>query len=199
MSSKQSISLTELSKEIHKNAIEHGWCDRERSLGEIIALCHSELSEALEEFRNGKPNAYVVRDTSTFPQYESCKKEITDIHNWREDEKPEGIATELADCIIRILDYCGEYNIDVDKELYDVAECGIDCIVDIKPDFADFICDCHNYLSYSYRAQDIISLLNVVLLINKWANKNNVDMGTIMYVKHKYNITRPYRHGGKRI
>ena len=50
------------------------------------------------------------------------------------DGKPEGIATEMIDCIIRILDWCGKENLDVDK---------------------------------------------------------------LLELKHVYNKTRPYRHGGK--
>jgi NTP pyrophosphatase (non-canonical NTP hydrolase) len=32
-------------------------------------------------------------------------------------EKPEGWATELADCIIRIMDVCEFYNVDLEKIL----------------------------------------------------------------------------------
>ena len=39
--------FNELRDEVHENAVKHGWWDEERSFGEIIALCHSELSEAL--------------------------------------------------------------------------------------------------------------------------------------------------------
>ena len=43
--------LNRLAADIHRNAVEHGWWEGERSFGEIVALCHSELSEALEEYR----------------------------------------------------------------------------------------------------------------------------------------------------
>lgn len=49
--------------------------------------------------------------------------------------KPEGIPIELADCIIRILDYCGKEGIDIEEAIK---------------------------------------------------------------IKHEYNLTRPYRHGGKK-
>ena len=101
------INIKEFVKEVHQNAKEHGWWDDERSFGEIIALCHSELSEALEEFRNREPLMY-FREINGF--------EVSDMSEWR-GEKPEGIATELADCIIRIFDYCGHVGIDIEEAL----------------------------------------------------------------------------------
>ncbi len=87
------MNLNEFANEVHENAVAHGWWDEEKSFGEIIALCHSELSEALEEYRNHKPVYYIS------------------------GSKPEGMATELADCIIRILDYCGHIGIDIESIL----------------------------------------------------------------------------------
>lgn len=108
-------NLNELSKEIHANAVEKGWWDKPVSFGEIIALCHSELSEALEEYRNGKPQVYFMKKDKTSAYFgENDYDECTILNKWN-GEKLEGIATELADCIIRILDYCGKENIDIDK------------------------------------------------------------------------------------
>jgi NTP pyrophosphatase (non-canonical NTP hydrolase) len=84
------MNLNEWAKKIHKNAVDHGWWDEDRSFGETVALCHSELSEALEAYRDGEPLEY------------------------QKGAKPEGIAVEMIDCMIRILDWCGHEDVDVE-------------------------------------------------------------------------------------
>ena len=84
--------INEIAKEIHKNAVAHGWWEETRTFPEIVALIHSELSEALEEYRSNHG--------------------VTEVY--QEAGKPEGVPIELADAIIRILDYCGYARIDID-------------------------------------------------------------------------------------
>ena len=90
--------LNDLAKEIHENAVSKGWWETERPFPEIIALCHSELSEALEEYRDGRPVSAIY--------FQGDKTG---------HDKPEGVPVELADCIIRILDYCGHKGINIDE------------------------------------------------------------------------------------
>ncbi len=99
--------LQQIAQEIHENALEHGWWDKgERNVGELFMLCVSELAEAFEEYRNGKKmdEVYYSKDTQGI-------------------NKPEGIPSEIADVIIRLLDICGFYNINIgemvmEKHLY---------------------------------------------------------------------------------
>lgn len=104
-------TLNEWARDIHQNAVEHGWWDEPRSFGDIVALCHSELSEALEEYRNGKPMIYGC--CGHCDKETQCEVDGKPEHSC----KPEGIATEMVDCLIRILDWCGKEGVDVEAVL----------------------------------------------------------------------------------
>lgn len=100
------MELGKFAKAVHENAVAHGWWDEKRSGAEIIALCHSELSEALEEMRSGMPKEYVKVGSGIVTEKALFK-----------GRKTEGVAVELCDCIIRILDYLEELGVDAEDVL----------------------------------------------------------------------------------
>lgn len=201
------MKINKFAAEVHQNAVEHGWWDEERSFGEIIALCHSELSEALEEYRAKRPMVYFVveMDDGKGGTYLAIREDIISEEDFA-GEKPEGIAVELADCIIRILDWYGKEGLDTDALL---LETGIITMCDLPTpvygSFGDFIALLHNLLSMAYAcwcnasgtSASALRLAKCIREIMAWAKENSVDMEMVLDIKHGYNKGRPYRHGGK--
>lgn len=104
------MNLNEWVKRCHEIAVAHGWWDEEKSVGEIIALMHSELSEALEEARDGRPGEYVLAVENDELYLEKDREKFA-------GRKPEGVYVELVDCVIRIFDYLGHEGADVEAIL----------------------------------------------------------------------------------
>lgn len=90
MNSADKAFLAGLQREVYANAVGKGWWDVPVDVGTSIALMHSELSEALEEFRNGRLNIRIAKSG-----------------------KPEGLPVELADAVLRILGFCERHGIDL--------------------------------------------------------------------------------------
>lgn len=70
-----------IAQSIYHTTKEKGFWDTERNDGEMIALIHSELSEALEALRSGNPK------DKNLPEFSS-------------------VEVEFADAVIRIMDTC---------------------------------------------------------------------------------------------
>jgi NTP pyrophosphatase (non-canonical NTP hydrolase) len=91
------MQINELINNSYKTAKSKGWWDDEnRNIPELLALIHSEVSEALEEYReNGHEKKYYRKN----------------------DNKPEGFIYELADILIRVADMSAHYKLDLENAL----------------------------------------------------------------------------------
>lgn len=90
------IPINEWCDIVHQNAVDHGWWDmglENRNEAEMLALMHSEISEALEAIRSGNP---------------LCDKKIG----------LTGVEEEMADVVIRVMDYCKVKGIDLERAIH---------------------------------------------------------------------------------
>jgi len=156
-------------EKVHKNALAHGWWEDDRGNMEIMALVISELSELLEAYRENS-------------QDKPCDKDIGI------DQKSE----ELADVVIRVMDYRGKLN-DESLNLY------------LNSDRQKMF---NNLSGISIGSQigllmsEVVKYFNtmhgldmIIAYCEEFANLNQVDLWAAVAVKHEYNKTRPYKHG----
>lgn len=87
------MRIADLAQDAYENAVEKGFhsnpdgTPKDRNIGEALALIHSEVSEALEEYRKNP--------------------DLKHKYYREKDGKPEGFVVELADIIIRVGDLVG--------------------------------------------------------------------------------------------
>ena len=180
------MNMYKMAQPIHTLAVKNGWWEGDKDDREVFAMIHAELSEAIEEYRNGKPMVYHV------------------------DGKPEGIAVELIDACIRMLDWLGskkdaairfafmtapKVNIDAEARAMNMFMVSADTQLPV------LVFILHKRLMVAYDLSDdslvSISAIAFIGIIFGWLRTHGVDPEAIMLEKHEYNKTRPHRHGNK--
>jgi hypothetical protein len=200
------MNIEELCERSYKTAVDKGWHTEPRSFGEVTALFHSEVSEALEIWRDPSRKLDEVWES--------------------EDGKPEGFVIEISDLLIRVADTCVEMKFPLAVELGNmpVSELGHDMALDVAAakemvdrkasypqTIPEWLARIHACLSRAFEdfANDdawgtsrgeraAIMLARAIEVAGAVCWINGLDLEAALTRKMAYNDDRSYRHGGKR-
>ena len=187
------MKLCELQKEAYAIANSKGWHDRddEVTFGDRIALVHSELSEALEAYRE-----HGLEPWGLYPYIDTPYDEPP--------PKPEGVAYELADVVIRLSDMAEHYEVDLAQEVGQTGPPNPGMVDGLT--FGGWIAQCHMMVANLYRyslgtpmwgAPMLMEVGALIRHVESMADRDGIDLDAAIEAKMEYNRGREYRHGSK--
>ena len=192
------MNYNELARQLHEAAEKRGFWDVDDALCKHIAKMISEVGEVIQEDRCGTPTLYVDDISAPGP--------ITDINAF-DGRKPEGVAAEMADYVMMMLDLLHVLVTDIDNYMglfpfeayrsdhYDkiVNSTAYGTAILMAQSVCDLITNDADELNKAAIAAVIVSCYHVRL----WLEVRGYDLFEIIRLKMAYNESRPALHGRK--
>lgn len=110
------MKISEWMKTIHKHSVEKGWYNPPKSSLENHMLIVSEVAEATEEVRKGCLPAYTYMPGGSYIDIARDDFELY-LSSDVSDSKPDGELMELADIMIRVMDYAESKGWNLEKAI----------------------------------------------------------------------------------
>jgi NTP pyrophosphatase (non-canonical NTP hydrolase) len=98
MTQTEAQTLAEMAEEVYEIEVLLGWQPNDNTFGDSCALLHSEVSEALEAYRGWGLD------------------DVTERLGVGPTPKPQGVGSEFADVLIRLLSSSRQYGVDLQAE-----------------------------------------------------------------------------------
>lgn len=165
-----------------------GWRDEDKTLGDFVALLLSEVAETLEAYRDHR-----LTDATDHERYNAAGL-----------SKPEGVGSELADMLIRLVDMC---------DVRSIALFGDGVTLDdvdpfpgqLRPNaphrlrsFGDHMAWLSAMIVEMWAVPDP-GALRVLRALVTVADEYGINLTAEYTRKIAYNRTRPYQHGGRTV
>lgn len=195
----------------HQNSVEKGWWDTVRPVDDTLTLILTEMAEAYEFLRVGVHPSHVWSECQTkglgksglvcslaglrSPMHGIC-------HECKRVKKPDGIMIEVADAVIRVLDWVGHLRAvdSADADLPLELACRLGRALETRSlgtltlEMAKAIIGARSSRTPANRS---LHLATVCLLAHQYVELYGHSLLSLIELKHAYNVTRSRRHGGK--
>jgi len=197
-------------------SLEKGWLNPDgtdpRPFHTVIALFHTELSEAFEDIRNNKGLAEVwyegyAVDGAGGKQVFTAEKyaRLAPTTPW----KPCGFPVELADFVIRVCQYYGSASLGkkLEEVMGEISQAKLGTYPAADPEL--LITELHDLVSKAWSFSKgetsrisgvtIDYLATALLMVFDFCKKKDINLWAAIDEKEAYNRTRSHKHGGKKV
>ena len=197
-------------------SLEKGWLNPDgtdpRPFHTVIALFHTELSEAFEDIRNNKGLAEVwyegyAVDGAGGKQVFTAEKyaRLAPTTPW----KPCGFPVELADFVIRVCQYYGSASLGkkLEEVMGEISQAKLGTYPAADPEL--LITELHDLVSKAWSFSKgetsrisgvtIDYLATALLMVFDFCKKKDINLWAAIEEKEAYNRTRSHKHGGKKV
>jgi len=207
MSDHTIAALCQRSRDI---SLEKGWLNPDgtdpRPFHTVIALFHSELSEAFEDIRNNKGLNDVWYEVKSYSMTGGkcgveMRREMLANGASVADFKPCGFGSELADFVIRVCQYYGSGGLGnrLEQVMSELTQAKLGKVSADDPE--PLITDLHASVSMAWlHSQKTIDYLAAAVLMTfDFCKKKDINLWATIDEKEAYNRTRSHRHGNKKV
>lgn len=203
------MDWNKFAQEVHENAVAHGWWDKPISEGEFYTMLHCELAEAVEEYRRGRPIMVYYNCVECGTASPCEPQDWTDCRHYgkesecpHRDPKPMGVAVELADLVLRILDWWS-VELAEERSVHDyIAHSSVSGymrgyerwrFIDVVTFIREFLVRAE---ATGARRRITCALGDAVGVVDWYLHREGVKLEAVLKLKHQYNKGREFRHGG---
>jgi hypothetical protein len=177
------VNFNDLAKKAYENAKAKGFHDVEHEDGHLFMLVVCELAEAVEADRSDR-----WADRQEYERLMGMCEDVVKPHLFEMYIK-DTVEDELADAVIRLLDFSGMKGFDIDSRLG-------------KVDFAEYEENDGKMMSFAGKVYDIVSMLCFDEYVEytmgdifRLAYRRGIDLMWFVKEKMMYNETRELLHG----
>ena len=185
------MNLNELRDEAYSIAKANGWHEEERSDSHWLMLIITEIAEAVQADRKGH-HSRVERFIEDMSDKDNADGDLWFRLTFAQNIE-NTVESELADIVIRLLDFAGLRGIPLD-DANKILDEGLEETTIPLPVFMSQTCA--DIANENYTVARIVN--EIIASIIAYRRNKGVDIEFFIRTKMKYNHLRGYHHGGQR-